>query len=276
MPVFFSPRHPAPLGTSRAAEKPGALRPIRLTTVTPAEQIAQHLGQAILQGQFGPGERIGEQAVADMFSVSRGPVRDALRVLDLQGLVEISPRRGAFVVDVVLNDIVDIFNIRGAMLGLAARYLARDEDKSSLALLETRFDELRQLIQGEDTSLVEFVKAVGRMGTAVILACGNRQLASTYRNLPHDAIWQMLWVNNTPLDYDRSVRRLETLQGYERLLTAVRGSHVDEAEAAMRRIVSQSCNEVIAHMRLTRTEPVDEFRLQALGDCGPAAEGLRG
>jgi len=241
------------------------LRPVRLRTTTPAEQIAQHLGQAILQGKFRPGERIGEQAVADMFSVSRGPVRDALRELDKQGLVEISPRRGAFVVHLVLNDVVDIFNIRGTMLGLAARYLARNEDKSALDALDARLQELRQLaLSAEAPSLVEFVKAVGRMGTGLIQHCGNRQLASTYRNLPRDAVWQLLWVNDSPLDYDRAARRLECLRGYEHLLASIRTSRVDEAEAGMRRIVSDSCQEVIAHMRRVRDEPFDEFRLQVV------------
>ncbi len=255
---------PALFSSSVPVDKPVALRPIRLSTITPAEQIAQHLGQAILQGKFAPGERIGEQAIADLFSVSRGPVRDALRELDKQGLVEISPRRGAFVVHLVLNDVVDIFNIRGTMMGLAARYLASRPNDAAIDTLDARLDELRQLAFEQDTSLVEFVKAVGRMGTGLIQHCGNRQLASTYRNLPHDAIWQMLWVNNKPLDYERAARRIESLQGYERLLAAIRAGDADAAEAGMRRIVSDSCQEVIAHMRHSRTEPFDDFRLHVV------------
>lgn len=264
MTAIPSPRRPLAPPPAGAQDAPRALRPIRLKTVTPAEQIAQHLGQAILQGQYGPGERIGEQAVADMFSVSRGPVRDALRVLEAQGLVEVSPRRGTFVVDLVLNDVIDIFNIRGAMMGLAARYLALAPDKSPLDGLAVRLGELRELTLREAPSLVEFVKAVGRMGTGLVQACGNRQLVLTYRNLPHDAVWQMLWVNQTPLDYDRTARRLESLQGYERLLDLLRAGEADQAEAAMRKIVTDSCDEVIAHMRLGREEAVEEFRLRAL------------
>ena len=47
-----------------------------------ASQIAKQLGQDILQGRYAPGQRVGEQAVAEMFSLSRGPVRDALRILE--------------------------------------------------------------------------------------------------------------------------------------------------------------------------------------------------
>lgn len=247
-----------------SGEKPTALRPIRLKTITPAEQIAQHLGQAILQGKFAPGERVGEQAVADMFAVSRGPVREALRELHNQGLVELSPRRGAVAVALVLDDIADIFNIRGAMMGLAARYLARRPEPAALEQLDARFAELRRLTEAKDTPLVEYVKAVGRMGTGVIQHCGNRQLASTYRNLPHDVVWQMVWVNNTPLDYDRAERRLACLQAYERLLVALRAGDADASEAEMRRIVRESCQEVVGRMRLTRAEPADDFRVNVL------------
>lgn len=241
-----------------------ALRPVKLRTSTPAEQIARHLGQAILQGQYGPGQRIGEQAIADMFSVSRGPVRDALQALAKQGLVDVQPRRGTFVVDLDVNDVVDIFNIRGMMMALAARYLAARPEPERLDELATRLEELRQLAAQAEPPLVEFVKAVGRMGTGVVKACGNRQLIQTYRNLPHDSVWQMLWVNQAPLDYRRVSRRHEALQDYEKLLVLLRAGAADAAEAMMRKIVGDSCREVAAHMRETHADAIDDFRLNAL------------
>ena len=104
-----------------------------MATATTGEQIAKQLGQDILQGRYAPGQRVGEQAVAEAFALSRGPVRDALRILARQGLVEIRPRRGAFVVELALNDVADIFNVRCALLSLAARYLACNPDKAALA-----------------------------------------------------------------------------------------------------------------------------------------------
>lgn len=89
---------PSALKTTRAAP-PKALRAVRKpSTATTGEQVAKQLGEAILQGRYAPGERVGEQAVAEMFALSRGPVRDALRLLERQGLVEILPRRGAYVI----------------------------------------------------------------------------------------------------------------------------------------------------------------------------------
>ena len=249
--------------TAPAPSAPKALRPVRLHTLTPAEQIAKHLGQGILKGDYGPGERIGEQAVADLFAVSRGPVRDALRLLEKQGLVEISPRRGTFVVEFVLNDVVDIFNVRGALLSLAVRYLASNPDKAVLAEIDHRMDELQQLALAAEPPLAEFIKAVGRVAIGMVQVCGNRQLIQTYRNLPHDAVWQMLWVNGPLLDYDKPARRVQSLREHERMLAAIRAGDAATGEAVMRKIMRDSCREVIEHMRGVRIEPVEAFRLDA-------------
>ncbi len=257
------PSSPATLSRPDTPAVPPALRPVRLHALTPAEQIAKHLGQGILKGEYGPGERIGEQTVADLFAVSRGPVRDALRLLEKQGLVEISPRRGTFVVEFMLNDVVDIFNVRGALLSLAVRYVARNPDKSALAELDQRVDELRELALAAEPPLTEFIKAVGRVAIGMVQACGNRQLIQTYRNLPHDAMWQMLWVNGPLLDYDKPARRLQSLREHERMLDAIRQGDAATGEAVMRKIMSDSCREVIEHMRGARQEPVEAFRLDA-------------
>jgi DNA-binding GntR family transcriptional regulator len=56
-----------------------------------AEQIAERISIEILRGRYQPGERIIEQGIADSFKVSRGPVRDAIRILEREGVVEILP-----------------------------------------------------------------------------------------------------------------------------------------------------------------------------------------
>jgi DNA-binding GntR family transcriptional regulator len=68
-------------------------------TLTVSEQIASRVGERILSGQLAPGVRIGEQELADEFKVSRGPVRDALRILEREGLATLLARRGAIVTD---------------------------------------------------------------------------------------------------------------------------------------------------------------------------------
>ena len=231
------------------------------TTATTGEQIAKQLGQAILQGHYAPGERVGEQAVAEMFSLSRGPVRDALRILERQGLVEIKPRRGAYVVELALNDVADIFNVRCALLSLAVRYLARNPDKSALDQVEPRLDQLRQLAAQKQPSLLDFAQATGRVAIGLLAACASAKvIQTTYRDLPHDALWRMLWVTPQPPDYVRPARRADTFQDYALLLAAIHAGQADGAEALMRKIMADTRDEVLHYMAQSHDDAVDPFR----------------
>ena len=233
------------------------------TTATTGEQIAKQLGQAILQGHYAPGERVGEQAVAEMFSLSRGPVRDALRILERQGLVEIKPRRGAYVVELALNDVADIFNVRCALLSLAVRYLARNPDKSALDQVEPRLEQLRLLAAQKKPSLLDFAQATGRVAMGLLAACASAKvIQTTYRDLPHDALWRMLWVTPQPPDYVRPARRADTFQDYATLLAAIHAGQADGAEALMRKIMTDTRDEVLHYMALSHSDTVDVFRQQ--------------
>ena len=251
-----------PERATQAAAKASAPRAMP-STATTGEQIAKQLGQAILQGHYAPGERVGEQAVAELFSLSRGPVRDALRILERQGLVEIRPRRGAFVVELALNDVADIFNVRCALLSLAVRYLARNPDKSALAEVDARLEQLRRLAAQKQPSLLDFAQATGRVAMGLLAACASAKvIQSTYRDLPHDALWRMLWVTPQPPDYVRPARRADTFQDYAQLLVAIRAGQADGAEALMRKIMTDTRDEVLHYMAQSHSDTVDAFRQQ--------------
>ncbi|HEY9522047.1 MAG TPA: GntR family transcriptional regulator [Thermopolyspora sp.] len=89
----------------------------------------------ILEGQYAPGDRLGEVELADALGVSRTPVRDALRRLQAEGLVEITANKGAKVVEYPHEDLETIFELRARIEGLAARQaasLATIEDADAL------------------------------------------------------------------------------------------------------------------------------------------------
>ena len=249
--------------TSDPAAKALPQRP-KVSCATTGEQIAKQLGQDILQGRFAPGQRVGEQAVAEMFSLSRGPVRDALRILERQGLVEIRPRRGAYVVELALNDVADIFNVRCALLSLAVRYLAHNPDKTALDQVDPRLAQLRRLAAQKNPSLLDFAQATGRVAMGLLAACASAKvIQTTYRDLPHDALWRMLWVTPQPPDYVRPARRVDTLHDYAQLLVTIRAGQADAAESWMRKIMTDTRDEVLLYMARPDTDPVDPFRLQA-------------
>jgi DNA-binding GntR family transcriptional regulator len=92
------------------------------TAATPvADRIAARLVRDIMRGQYRPGDRIREQEVADRLGVSRGPVREALHIVEQEGLIENVPWKGARVVLLTLNDVEDLFLTTAALMAVVAR-----------------------------------------------------------------------------------------------------------------------------------------------------------
>jgi len=83
-------------------------------TVSLPEQLAATLGKDIIAGRYATGERLIETNVATLFSVSRGPVRDAFLLLERRRFITIEPRRGAYVRPITLTSIAGIFNVQHA------------------------------------------------------------------------------------------------------------------------------------------------------------------
>lgn len=91
-------------------------------------QVAHVLRQRIVRGELAPGERITEEALAEEFAVSRGPVRDALTQLSFEKLVDIRRPRGVFVVGLSVDDVDQLYSLRGALEQLALSRASRVAD----------------------------------------------------------------------------------------------------------------------------------------------------
>lgn len=102
-------------------------------TVTRGEslgaQVARVLRQRIVRGELAPGARITEEALAEEFSVSRGPIRDALTQLSFEKLVEVQRPRGVYITGLTRDDVDQLYSLRGALEQLAlSRAMRVDED----------------------------------------------------------------------------------------------------------------------------------------------------
>lgn len=115
---------------------PGKLSKVNLNDYKPLrEVIFNTLREAIIVGELKPGERLMEVQLADKMGVSRTPVREAIRKLELEGLVEMLPRKGAHVADLSVKDIMDVLEVRSTLDGLA----------SSLSADRITDDEIKEL-----------------------------------------------------------------------------------------------------------------------------------
>ena len=95
------------------------------------EQVAEELGAEIVAGRRKAGERLFELELAQCFGSSRGPVREAIRILERRRLIDLLPRRGAYVRPLSLKSIADLFNVRTALSMLAVKTMATSPIESS-------------------------------------------------------------------------------------------------------------------------------------------------
>lgn len=139
------------------------------------------LRDAILTGKLVPGERLMENQLADKLGVSRTPVREALRMLELENLVELVPRKGAQVLDMSEKDIVNILEVRSALEGLATQLACKKmsaEDLQQLKKLEADFE---RAVADNDVEL--FVDIDEDFHDLIFSSTGNDKLIYIFKNL---------------------------------------------------------------------------------------------
>uniref|UniRef100_A0A7C5V5U8 GntR family transcriptional regulator n=1 Tax=Caldicellulosiruptor owensensis TaxID=55205 RepID=A0A7C5V5U8_9FIRM len=103
------------------------------------EIVFEKLRDMIVNGDLRPGERLMEIKLAEMLGVSRTPIREAIRKLELEGLVVMLPRKGAYVADISKKEIMDVLEIRAALDKLAAGLAAQRMTKSEKEQLKKVF-----------------------------------------------------------------------------------------------------------------------------------------
>jgi DNA-binding GntR family transcriptional regulator len=110
-------------------------------------QVVAKLRNAIIEGVFKPGDRLVERVIADRLQVSRPSVREAVRQLEAERLVEVIPDRGPVVCALSLQEVDDLHDLRAAAESLCARYFAERGTDAEIALFRERVTELEQAAQ---------------------------------------------------------------------------------------------------------------------------------
>src|SRR5690554_6400421 len=107
----------------------------KLPTLTLREQIAAQISDDIIKGLLPAGAPLNEQHLANSFEVSRGPIRDAIRILEREGMVTIYARRGAVVTNLTVEEVKEVFEIRAGLFEIVARKIADNYTDEFLAVL---------------------------------------------------------------------------------------------------------------------------------------------
>ncbi|KUO78610.1 MAG: GntR family transcriptional regulator [Desulfosporosinus sp. BRH_c37] len=157
------------------------LLPVILDGYKPLREIVfESMREAILNGILEPGERLMEIQLAEEMGVSRTPVREAIRKLELENFVVMIPRKGAYVAGVSSKDVADVFEIRSALeglaAGLAAERITEDELEQMERVLFFRASEI-------EMDLEQFVKSDTDFHALVYKASRNERLIQILANL---------------------------------------------------------------------------------------------
>ena len=163
---------------------------IDMDTYKPLREIVfTTMREAIINGDFKPGQRLMEVQLAEQMGVSRTPVREAIRKLELEGLVVMVPRKGAYVAGLSSEDVREVVEIRCVLEGLAAKLAAQkagSEDISKLKLIIDNFEiavndkNIADLIS-YDSDFHEIIYRTAKNGKLIQMINGLREQVQRFR-----------------------------------------------------------------------------------------------
>ena len=146
-----------------------------------ADSIRQTLEQLIITGEFADGERLDEVRLSERFSVSRTPLREAFQMLAASGLLELVPRRGAYVRHPGIIELVEMFEVMAELEGMCGRLAARRLTREDLAELTAAAAACQSALSDGDTDA--YYMENERLHNLLYEASGNSFLASEARKL---------------------------------------------------------------------------------------------
>jgi DNA-binding GntR family transcriptional regulator len=142
------------------------------------EKIANALRSAIVEGSLAPGTRLVETELTHQFNVSRIPLREAFRVLEGEGLINIIPHRGAVVSLLRDDEIVELFKVRALFESFAVECLTENPDAEVFKKLETIIAQMRLAVSSEDVS--SYYSLAAEFHAALIAEARNTVLTNQY------------------------------------------------------------------------------------------------
>ncbi len=146
--------------------------------------VQREIERLIHVGELGPGDKLTETALAERLGVSRGPVREAFRVLEELGLVQLEKNRGVYVRQIPLNEALEIFDLRAMMEAHVGSTLAASANEAQLNNLRSLVTQMAQAVKVEDAAT--YYRLNVEFHETMVSYAGNKKLISIYRKLTRE------------------------------------------------------------------------------------------
>lgn len=212
--------------------------PNGLTDVKPIREIIyDHLRQAILDGILKPGDRLVERDIAAKYSVSRTPVREALRKLESEGYLEYIPRKGEVVRGFNVDEIKEIYDIRKALECLIVRNAIKNITEQEIATLNAIVEQLEK--EANDHQAHVTFKGLHDFDE-LLLSAARMPLAAEFIHTLQETLTRYRKIN-----LSHAPRRRSAINEHKEILQAIIDKDIDRAEKAICQHIDNSRNALL-------------------------------
>lgn len=206
-------------------------------------RVIGEMRRRIINGDLEPGVSLSEIALAEDFGVSRTPVREALKQLQTEGLVEIRPRVGTFVTIPTRREITELFEMKELLEGAAARLLAQRGRVPEIELLEENLRQADAAVARDDRT--RYAELVQEFHDLIIRGADNSKLEAHYRILMN----QLAYPRLVTTSLNQPGRALQSDREHHTVLELIEAKDGDSAERVMREHVRASRRAVFAGLQ---------------------------
>ncbi len=220
--------------------------PRRIEPMPVRRQVEDALRDAIVTGHYAPGTHLSDRLLMETFGTSRQIIREAIRLLEAEGLVEQRPHRGPIVATLTADEAEDIYAVRGQLEGLVVYEFARKASESDRTALRAVFD---RLAISEATDRKEAILTIKQQLYDVLLAgCGNSYASRMLTTILHRNQQLRAYSLSTP------GRLKHTIEEMRKIIEAIEQKDAEGAAAACRLHVQKAAEAALSVLRAQEAE----------------------
>jgi DNA-binding GntR family transcriptional regulator len=199
-----------------------------ILTLSITAQVTNAIREAIVIGEYEPGQKLSETVLSEFYKVSRTPIREAFKQLEREGLVEIIPRVGTCVTKQTEQELNELFTLKEVLEGLSAGLLAERGDAGKINILQQAVVDMENAIQTSNKKL--YVEANNVFHEAILEGADNSKL----RYMLNLLLNQIPYNRYVFLTIEDPIRLNQSLIEHRTILKAIEKGDREEAEKAMR------------------------------------------
>lgn len=188
------------------------------------DEVKDYITKMILEGHYKAGDRLIETQIAQQLNISQAPVREALCDMQQTGIVNTKPYKGTYVTEFSLEDLMNVYDVRAKLEGLAISQAISRISEEEIALLENLIEQMDQAAAYDNIS--EQIELDNAFHELIVSSSGNKILANLWQGLS-TVWWTFLGISKTRLNKNTLVKR------HSILLSAIRERDPEKAEREM-------------------------------------------